>query len=68
MPKSPGLGLYGYICLFSGRRTEIYASSLYAAKQEAIKEFKAKPKQEHMVSVHLAERPDGSAVVHTAVD
>lgn len=68
MPKQPGPELFGYICLFRSKRTEIYAKSVLAAKQEAIIEFKATRKQEHEVSVHLCERPDGSAVVHVAVD
>jgi hypothetical protein len=57
--------LYGYIALYNGRRHELYAASLYDAKQAALAHFKPPKKKIHLVSVTLAERPDGSAVVHT---
>lgn len=55
---------YGYIALFNGKREEIRASSLLEAKQEALRRFKPSKKNAYMVSVMLAERPDGSTVSH----
>lgn len=60
--------MYGYVAYFNGRRHELRASSLYEAKQRAIAHFKPRKSQEHMVAVVLAERSDGTPVVHTAVD
>jgi hypothetical protein len=54
----------GYIAFFNGRRHELHADSLFAAKQKAVAHFKAKPKQAHMVSVVLAEK-EGQQVTHT---
>jgi len=68
--KGNGRGNYmnGYVAFYSGKRIEVRATSLYAAKLEAIRIFKVRKSQEHMVSVMLCERSDGSEVVHTAVD
>lgn len=56
----------GYVAFFGGRETEVRADSLYAAKCAAVAFFKPRKSQEHMVHVHLAERADGSEVVHAA--
>lgn len=56
--------MHGYIAFYSGRRHELHADSLFAAKQKAVAHFKVKPKQAHMVSVVLAEK-DGEQVTHT---
>ena len=56
----------GYAAFYAGRQTEVRAASLYAAKLAAVAFFKPRRSQEHMVHVHLAERADGSAVVHVA--
>lgn len=61
-------GDYGYVAFYAGKRTEIYAASLYAAKVAAVAYFKAPKSKAHMVTVVLAERPDGTAVTHVAVD
>jgi hypothetical protein len=45
----------GYIAFFNSKRIEVYAASLYAAKFEAVRIFKPRKSQEHMVSVVLAE-------------
>lgn len=57
----------GYVAFYAGSRLELYAASLYEAKQQAIALFgnqckrkKVKPEQ---VTVWLAEI-DGSPVVH----
>lgn len=56
----------GYIAFFNGQRAELRAESLYAAKLAAIALFKPRKSQAHMVHVELAERADGSPVVHVA--
>jgi hypothetical protein len=55
----------GYVCFYNRKRIEIYAESLYAAKLDAVKQFKPRKSQEHMVSVVLAEVA-GKPVVHHA--
>jgi hypothetical protein len=55
----------GYVCFFNTERHELYAKSLWDAKQKAIAFFKPKRKDEHMVSVLLAEK-DGKPVTHVA--
>jgi hypothetical protein len=56
-----------YLAFYNGKQKEIEAPTLYAAKVEAVKQFKAPKSREHMVSVHLVEK-DGKAVTHIAVD
>ncbi len=53
----------GYICFWRGKRIEVRAESSYAAQLKAAALFKARKAYE--VSVTLAERADGSPVVHT---
>ena len=54
----------GYIAFYNQKRTEIYAETLYEAKQKAVAYFKVRPKQQHTVSVMLAER-NGEQVTHS---
>lgn len=68
-------GLYGYVCFYnptnssSGtKRVEVYAATLFAAQKEAARLLKVPPKKQYLISVNLCERPDGSEVIHTAVD
>lgn len=63
--KTREQGLHGYVCFYNGARHELRESSQYRAKVAAIRHFKAPRSKEHMVSVVLAERPDGSTVTHT---
>jgi hypothetical protein len=51
-----------YHAYFDRREVYIEASSLYAAKLDAIGYFAASPARRHMVSVVLFERDDGSPV------
>lgn len=53
--------LNGYVAFFNGRRVELRAESLWAAKQAACKEFKVRKAEESLVAVVLAEL-DGEAV------
>lgn len=55
----------GYIAIYNRTKVEIWAKSLYAAKLKAIEHFKVRKPQEHMVSVCLCERADGTAVETT---
>lgn len=57
----------GYIAFFGSKRAEIYASSLYAAKQKAIKELKVPKSKQGLLSVTLAEK-GGKQVVHVPLD
>ena len=52
----------GYLAFFNGKEREIYANSLYEAKQEAIRQFKPKASQRHMVHVYLVEK-DGHQIL-----
>lgn len=66
-PRPAGTeGLLGYIGFFEGKQQDIYASSLLDAKNKAIAHFKPSKKKAHMVSVVLAEKPDGTQVTHVA--
>lgn len=57
----------GYVAMLKGRRIEIRAESLYAAKLEAAKQLKATKRQLGLLSVMLAEKA-GQPVTHIAVD
>lgn len=59
----------GYICFSHNHvRFELYAKSLNQAAELARQHCKPPKSKRHLVSVHLAERADGSEVVHTAVN
>jgi hypothetical protein len=62
-PNKPGQ--YGYICLFNGRQFEVYADNMLAAKEAAVAYFKPAKSKRHLVSVHVAEKPDGATITHT---
>jgi hypothetical protein len=55
----------GYIAFFGDRELEVYAPSIWEAKQKAVAQFKPRKKQEHMVHVYLCKRADGSDVLHS---
>lgn len=63
--NTPSDGNCGYVAFYSGRRVEVYANTLYEAKQRVVKHLKVPPKREHMVSVMLAE-VGGKGVTHVA--
>lgn len=56
--------LCGYVCFYNSKRIEMYATSLLEAKTKAIALFKPPKSKQHMISVCLAERPDGSEVLN----
>jgi len=55
--------MFGYICFYKGKRIEVRALRSFDAQEIAAKIFKAKKSYE--VTVALAERQDGSAVIHS---
>ena len=56
--------LCGYVCFYNSKRIELYATSLFEAKTKAVALFKPPKSKQHMISVCLAERPDGSEVLN----
>jgi hypothetical protein len=56
---------YGYICLYGAQRWEVYADSLYDAKQKALEHFKPPKSRRYQVTAHLAEI-DGETVIQPA--
>lgn len=61
-------GLFGYVGFFNGRRHELYAKSKLDALEQFIAHFKPAKSKRHMVHCEVAERPDGSEVIHVATD
>ena len=55
-------GLYTYVAMWRGKRAEIKAKTTLEAQRKAAEQFGAKKSYE--VDVMLAQRPDGSDVVH----
>lgn len=53
----------GYIAFFNSKQIEIYASSLYEAKQKAIQQLKVPKSKQGLLAVVLAEK-GGEVVVH----
>ena len=56
--------LNGYICFYRGKRIEVRAATLLAARDKAAAQFKARKAYE--VTAVLAETADGNTVVHIA--
>lgn len=54
----------GYVAFYNSQRHELYAESLWDAKQKAVAFFKAPKSKAHLVTVMLAEK-DNQPVVHT---
>jgi hypothetical protein len=48
--------MHGFVAIYGARQIDVYADSLYAAKQKAIAQMKLRKSQEHMVSIMLAEK------------
>ena len=57
-----------YVCFYAEKRIEVYAETLFKARVEAVRQFKPPKSKEHLVTVILAERADGSEVIHTPID
>lgn len=57
----------GYICLWRGKRIEVYAETLFKAQCKAAELLKVKPKKRHEITVVLCETENGP-VVHKPQD
>jgi hypothetical protein len=64
--KNPGD--CGYVFFYNGKRIELYAPTLLAAKEKAVEYFKPPKSKKHMVHGMIAEDQEGKTIVHTAVD
>ena len=53
----------GYVAFYKGKRVEVYGKSLLAARTTVAKHFKAR--KEYDINILIAEREDGSPVVHS---
>ena len=58
--------MFTYIAFFRGKEMVVKALRSYDAQEIAAKAFKARKSYE--VTVMLAARPDGTAVIHTATE
>jgi len=61
-------GKNGYVAFYNGKKMDIYDTSLYGAKKQAIAAFKPPKSKQHMVAVELAEKPGGEQVTHVATE
>lgn len=55
--------LFGYVALWRGRRVEVYAPTLLAAREMAARELRVRPSREYEINVVLAEK-GGAPVIH----
>lgn len=62
MTDHPEQPLHKYKGYYQNRTVDIEAVGLWPAKQKAIAHFKPRKKDEHMVSVVLVEKADGTPV------
>ena len=62
--KQPGDS--GYVYFYNDKQIGVYAPSWAAAKDKAVAYFNPPKSKTHMVHGMIAERADGSPVVHTA--
>jgi hypothetical protein len=58
--------MFGYICFYRGKRIEVRALRSYDAQLAAAKIFKAR--KAYDVTVMLAERQDGTPVIHGSAE
>lgn len=54
----------GFVAFYKGRRYEVYGTSLLAAR-DVVQKF-TKAKKAYDINIMIAERADGTDVVHTA--
>lgn len=54
----------GYIAFYQGKRIELHAASLYAAKLQAVKLFDVPKSKRGLISVMLKEK-NGQPVIHS---
>jgi hypothetical protein len=53
----------GYIAIYKGKRVEVYADSLLAARTKAAEMLKVKPAKHYQIAIMLAEK-NGKPVTH----
>ena len=58
--------MFGYLAFYGSSKKEIYASSLYEAKLNAIKEFRVPKSKAHLISVILCEKAGESVSFSSA--
>lgn len=56
--------MFGYICIYCGKRFEVYANSLSQARELAIAHFRPAKSKLGLLSIVLAET-DGKPVSHS---
>lgn len=59
--------MLGFKAFYSGKTTEVYATSSYEAYKKAVEFFKPPKKKTHMVSVVLCEKA-GVPVTHSTAE
>lgn len=64
----PGPEQYGYLAGYQGQTVEVWAKGQWPATQLARAHFKPPKSKAHLVWVKVAERPDGTTIIHTPVD
>jgi hypothetical protein len=57
----------GYKAFYNGKTTEIYAPTMFAAKEKAVAFFKPPKSKRHMVAVVLCEI-NGETVTHSPAE
>ena len=63
--NKPSDGRWGFVAFYSGKQADVWADTLFQAKQLAVAFFKPPKSKTHMVSVVLAEK-NGKQVTHVA--
>lgn len=57
-----------YVAFYGQKQIDVEAETSYAAQKKAAEVLKVKPNKQYMITIMLAERSDGTQVVHTPVD
>jgi ribosomal protein L27 len=55
----------GYICMYNGKKVEVYANTSYEAQKQGAVAFKVSEKNRYKVDVYLCETAQGEQVSHT---
>lgn len=58
----------GYLCFYDGKKVEVWATTSYAAQQQAARLLKVPKKKIYLVTPVLCERADGSVVAHSPAE
>jgi VCBS repeat-containing protein len=60
--------LHTYAAIYGCSRIEVQGKSLYDAKKAAVRILKVRPSKEHMMSVMLVKKADGTEITHTGAE